>query len=95
MYCFGFIMVCLGCFGFIWVTKMSLCFSFTAPDLARQERYCGQCPRPAGHRTGALPLWLSVTVYASLSPFTDECPSAAFAAYPRQKDDRLRIPRSA
>ncbi len=51
-------------------------------------------PRPAGTGRALLRSRLApVTVYASLSPFSDERLQAAFAAYSRrQKDDGCDIP---
>ncbi len=57
---------------------MSLCFFFTAPaDAARQERCLWSVSRVRPGTDGRFyRSWLaSVTVYASLSPFSDECPS--------------------
>lgn len=81
---FGFIMVCFGLFlGFIWrVTKDVAVLLFLLRRLTRRGRNaaCGQCPASGRARDGRFyRSWLaSVTVYASLSPFSDERPSSRF-----------------
>ena len=60
---------------------MSPCSSFLLRWLTRRgiNAACGQCPASGGTDGRFTARLASVTVYASLSPFSDERPSAAFA----------------
>ncbi|WP_251302543.1 hypothetical protein [Escherichia coli] len=63
-------------------TKDVAVLLFLLRRLTRRGRNaaCGQCPASGGHGTGAFTCsrLASVTVYASLSPFSDERPSSRF-----------------
>ncbi|ELO4939492.1 hypothetical protein QUQ76_004846 [Escherichia coli] len=77
-------MVCFGLFlGFIWrVTKDVAVLLFLLRWLTRRGRNaaCGQCPASGQARDGRFyrSRLASATVYASPSPFSDECPSSRF-----------------
>ncbi|HAG8512747.1 TPA: hypothetical protein HGR72_19385 [Escherichia coli] len=75
-------------------TKDVAVLLFLLRRLTRRGRNaaCGQCPASGGHGTGAFtaPGW-HLTVYASLSPFSDERPSSRFRGiFSPSKRRRLR-----